>query len=160
MTQPITANERIGTYVMDHTERGECRCGQCIDRGDAPDPTGHSVDLIFFPVSARNEPDADTFRRLTREHKGEFTDVDPFDGQGHGYIALGAWIGDQGLAMQYMGLGALLGVFELIVPPAKLPHEIRLRLTSLMCVRVKPAMGLDTLDTPESSERPLANEQN
>lgn len=152
MSNPITANERIGNYVMDHTARGECRCGRCIDRGDAPDPTGHSVDLIFFPVSARNEPDAETFRRLTREHKGEFVDMDPFDGQGHGYIELGAWIGDQGLAMQYMGLGALLDVFELIAPPARLPQEQRMNLTYLMCVRAKPAMGLET---PESSERPF-----
>ena len=31
-------------------------------------------------------------------------------------MELGGWIGDQGIAMQYMGLGVLLGVFNLLSP--------------------------------------------
>jgi len=80
-------------YVLRHTERGECNCGRCLDRGDKPDPDGHTVDLGFFKVAAN-----------------------PLDGGEHNYMQLGGWIGDQGLAMQYMGLGVLLGVFKLLSP--------------------------------------------
>jgi hypothetical protein len=41
---------------------------------------------------------------------------DPLDGEEHNYLELGGWIGDQGLALQYMGLGVLLGVFKLLSP--------------------------------------------
>ena len=108
-------------YVIDHTERGECRCGKCFDRGDNPDPTGHSVDLVFFPIAAKNSPSALTFRELVGEHKGCYGDVDPLDGEEHTYLELGGWIGDQGLAMQFMGLGTLLGVFDLMTPKNMLP---------------------------------------
>lgn len=103
-------------YVINHTERGECNCGQCADRGDNPDPDGHTVDLGFFKLAAKNNPDKDTFIRLSEEHHGEFTSCIPTDGGEHNYLELGGWIGDQGLAMQYMGLGVLLGVFNLISP--------------------------------------------
>lgn len=106
----------LNQYVADHTERGECRCGQCCDRGDAPDPTGHTADLIFFPVSRRLQPTREEFERLTREHCGEFGDCDPLDGREHSYLELGGWLGDQGAALRYMGLGALLGVFRLMTP--------------------------------------------
>jgi hypothetical protein len=104
-------------YVLKHTERGECNCGQCSDRGDKPDPDGHTVDLGFFKVAAKDNPNDGTFISLTRKHQGEFGDCNPLDGCEHSYIELGGWIGDQGLAMQYMGLGVLLGVFKLL-PPA------------------------------------------
>ena len=44
--------ESLIDYVLKHTERGECNCGQCLDRGDKPDPVGHTVDLGFFKVAA------------------------------------------------------------------------------------------------------------
>lgn len=103
-------------YVLRHTERGECKCGQCLDRGDNPDPDGHTVDLGFFKVAAKDNPDKETFLRLTSEHLGEFGHCDPFDGSEHNYMELGGWIGDQGIAMQYMGLGVLLGIFNLLSP--------------------------------------------
>ena len=53
---------------------------------------------------------------LTQKHRGEFGDCDPMDGGEHNYMELGGWIGDQGIAMQYMGLGVLLGVFNLLSP--------------------------------------------
>jgi hypothetical protein len=104
-------------YVYEHTRRGECQCGGCIDKGDSPDPVGHTINLGFFKVSAE-EGDAETFTRLSKAHHGEHCEVDPFDGTDHSYLELGAWIGDQGLAMQYMGLGVLLGIFKLIDPSA------------------------------------------
>lgn len=107
-------------YVLQHTQRGECRCGKCIDahEGPEPKPTDHTVDMLFFRVSV--SPDSDTnafdFAILTANHHGEFADLNPFDGKEHCYLELGAWIGDQGIAMQYMALGVRLGVFRLLSP--------------------------------------------
>lgn len=106
----------LADYVINHIERGECNCGQCADRGDKPDPEGHTVDLGFFKVAVKNNPNKETFLRLTKEHRGVFCDCNPPDGGEHSYLELGGWIGDQGLAMQYMGLGVLLGVFTLLSP--------------------------------------------
>jgi hypothetical protein len=111
----------IHDYVVAHTARGECRCGKCVDRGNRPDPEGHTADLFFFPVAAVAAPDADRFRTLTREHPGDYVSFDPFDGKEHSFIELGGWIGDQGLALQYMGLGVLLGVFALLTPKTMMP---------------------------------------
>lgn len=119
----------LADYVVQHTERGACQCGKCFDAPDDPaahQPGGHTADLYFFQVAKRGEPDAERFRELLREHRGVFCECDPTDGQEHGYMELGGWIGDQGLAMQMMGLGALLGVWRLITPKLlPLPKEIQ-----------------------------------
>lgn len=122
-------------YVMAKSTRGECQCGECFDRGEKPDPTGHTADLMFFKVGVAGKPDADTFRRLTAEHVGAFGSVDPFDGDEHGFMELGGWIGDQGLAMQYMGLGTVLGVFKLLSPKTMLGDLIPAELQMTMAQR-------------------------
>lgn len=78
----------------------------------------HTVDLVFFKVAndPNNPADAETLRTLIKEHRGEFNDVDLFDGNKHNYMEVGGWIGDQGLALQLMGLGAILGLWKLITP--------------------------------------------
>jgi len=108
--------EHLAEFVIGNTERGECKCGQCIDVGSKPDPQGHTVDMVFFKVVKKNGATADEFKRLTAEHKGHYGDVNPLDGKEHNYMELGGWIGDQGLAMQYMALGVLLGEFALLSP--------------------------------------------
>lgn len=108
--------ENLAQFVMSNTERGECKCGQCIDAGSKPDPQGHTVDMVFFKVAKKNGATAEAFRKLTAEHKGHYGDVNPFDGKEHNFMELGGWIGDQGLAMQYMGLGVSLGLFKLLSP--------------------------------------------
>lgn len=121
----MSATATIGRYVADHTERGECKCGRCADVGQKPDPSGpHTVDMIFFKAAKKGESTAEEFERLTREHRGEFADCDPFDGEEHGFIELGAWIGDQGMALLYMALGSLLGIFDLLTPRTMLPAGI------------------------------------
>jgi len=105
-------------YVLAHTDRGECQCGKCVDSQGTRQPEGHTVDMVFFKIAAKDNPDKAEFLRLTQEHQGEFGDVDPLDGKEHSYLELGGWIGDQGIAMQYMALGVLLGVFNLISPAA------------------------------------------
>jgi hypothetical protein len=109
-------------YVYAKTDRGECKCGRCVDMGNKPDPT-HAADIFFFKVAAQGDPNLEEFSRLTKEFKGVFGDCNPFDGKEHGYIELGAWIGDQQLALRYMGLGVLLGAFELMTPVTMLNLE-------------------------------------
>ena len=43
-------------------------------------------------------------------------DIDVFDGAEHNYIDIGAWIGDQSAALAFMGMGNLLGLWELTTP--------------------------------------------
>lgn len=136
---------KLPDYVSAHTTRGECQCGKCCDRGAAPDPTGHSVDTTFFKVAAtkdadQNSPTKAMFLGLTKAHHGEFAECDPLDGNEHGYIELGAWIGDQGLALQYMALGALLGVFRLMSPDTMMPSmptDLKMRMAESGLVTVK-----------------------
>ena len=107
-------------YVRKHTRRGECQCGLCIDKGNRLDPKGHTADLIFFKVVAKDhsgkKPDGATLKKLAKSYRGTFAHCDPFDGKEHNFMELGAWIGDQGLAMQFMGLASLLGLCKLLTP--------------------------------------------
>lgn len=107
----------LAEYVKSHAVRGTCCCGQCADHpGTDEQPKGHTADLVFFQVANRGG-NADELRALVEAVKdGEFCSVDVFDGNDHGYMELGAWIGDQGLAMMLMGLGSVLGIWKLITP--------------------------------------------
>ena len=118
-------------YVLRCTERGECQCGRCVDKGDQPDPVGHTVDLEFLKVSMvpLTFPTAEELRGLVKAHQGEFNQMDPYDGQEHGYMEIGGWIGDQGLALQFMALSELLGIGDVLTPTKilgpKIPVELR-----------------------------------
>ena len=131
-------------FVIASTVRGECQCGKCFDKGDRPDPTGHTVDTVFFKVALRDTPARADFEALTRAHHSEWCTVNPFDGAEHNYLELGGWIGDQGLALQYMALGALVGAFELMTPLNMLPGlsaEQAARLAGMGMVTVKAAQA-------------------
>lgn len=112
--------DAVRDYVRQHTERGACRCGKC----DAPsDPESHqpdnphTVSVFFFDVAKRGEPAAEELRELVANaHDGSFNTVDPLDGAEHGYMELGGWIGDQGLAMQFMALCELVGLGKVMQP--------------------------------------------
>ena len=110
--------QELREFVMTHAERGTCRCGKCVDHpGKDQQPEGHTVDMVFFEVSAKNEPNAERLRELITKNKhGDFCDLDPWDGKEHSYIEVGGWIGDQGLALMLMGLGAVLGLWPLFTP--------------------------------------------
>lgn len=99
-------------YVLAHTQRNECHC--CHEHVD-PLSAKDKVDMFFFEVTATNDPDADTLKRLIAEHKGEFGDMNPLEGE-HSYIEVGGYIGDQGIGMQFMALGKLLGLWEVATP--------------------------------------------
>lgn len=135
-------------YVLAHTVRGECQCGKCADKGDAPDPVGHTADMVFFKVATTGGPTAEEFRRLTDAHHGVFVPCDPFDGGEHSYIELGGWIGDQGVALQYMALGVLLGVFRSLTPRTmfggRMPDDMVLRMAEggFLSVQAQPEQAV------------------
>lgn len=121
--------QQLRDYVAAHTARTACRCGKCLTDGPGK-LEGHTADLVFFEVSAAGDPDADELRRLVRGARhGEFIDLEPLDGNEHSYLEIGSWIGDQGLAMQLMGLGTILGLWNLMTPkmlglPAELVQQM------------------------------------
>jgi hypothetical protein len=133
----------LGRYVSEHTVRGTCRCGKCADHpGVDSQPTGHTADVFFFEVSATGEPTAEELRRLVESaRQGEFAECDPFDGNEHSYIELGGWIGAQGLAMQFMGLCAVLGLADVLTPKMLpgLPDDLMAMMAGSGMVSMKSA---------------------
>lgn len=115
-------SDKLINYVLAHSERGACRCGKCFDAtpGD-PQPIGHTVDMYFFDVRIINVPTPRGLTEAIEAHKGSFNEMDPFDGEEHGYIEVGGWLGDQGIALQFMGLGALLGMWKVLQPRNMIP---------------------------------------
>jgi hypothetical protein len=110
--------QALAKYVMEHADRGTCRCGKCMDHpGVDSQPIGHTADVVFFDVS-QHDANADELRTLIVDSKeGEFgMTVNPFDGNEHNYMELGGWIGDQGLALMLMGIGKILGLWSLLTP--------------------------------------------
>ncbi len=102
----------LARYIVEHTERGECQCGQCFDKGPDRDAPPHSVDVYFFWVSAKNGPTKETLLALL---ESEYPDLDRLRA-GPSYIELDAAIGDQQLALRLIGLGKLVGLWDAITP--------------------------------------------
>lgn len=142
---------QMAKYVQQYTERGECRCGSCADVGTRPDPVGqpvasppeervsdilsgnnHTADVIFFKVAILPGATAEEFKKLTKAETGAFQSVNVLDGEEHSYLELGAWIGDQGMALRYMALGSLLGVFDLLTPKSVLGKHIDDQMAMMM----------------------------
>ena len=101
---------RLYEFVNTYSVRGACMCGKCVDALENPgahQPDGHTVDLTFFKVGLNGKPDAEQFRKLARPH---------IPIRETSYITLGAEVGDQGFALQLMGLGHLLGVWRALSP--------------------------------------------
>lgn len=132
----------VADYVIAHSERGTCRCGRCADHpGIDKQPAGHTADVVFFNVCAVEEPDANTFRLIIEGAKqGEFNDLDPWDGKEHGYMEVGGWIGDQGLALQFIGLGSLLSLWPLMTPKMLpgLPDDLVMQMAGMGMVTIMP----------------------
>ena len=123
--QEKTPIQQLASYVIKHAVRGTCRCGKCSDHSGVDSQTqGHTADTVFFLVS-NDGGTAEELRALVEKAtSGEFgNDVSVFDGNEHGYLELGAWIGDQGLSLMLMGLGDVLGLWHLLTPKNVLDLE-------------------------------------
>lgn len=106
-------------FTLDNAVRGACTCGQCLDAPNKPEekqPGGHTVDLTFFKVAAR---DPDLGPELKRLVEAEFPKY--LDGQEHNYIEVGGDVGDQGIALMLIGLGDVLGVWKALSPAILIP---------------------------------------
>lgn len=115
----IVQEDFLIKYIYEHTERGVCMCGKCADNllhTEELQPKGHTSNVEFFKVSLKNNPSSDILKKFIISHKGEFCDVDIFDGKEHNFLEIGGWIGDQGNALVLMGMGELLGLWKLITP--------------------------------------------
>lgn len=114
--------QELREFVLRHAERGTCRCGLCVDHpGEDKQPEGHTVDMVFFEVSLKDAEEPEKLREQLRElvaaaKAGEFCDLDLLNASEHSYLQVGAWIGDQGLALMLMGLGHLLGLWQVMTP--------------------------------------------
>lgn len=113
----MSAINDLAKYVQQHANRGTCRCGKCADHpGTDQQPDGHTADVVFFQVSSQGAEPERLRSLVAAAHKGHYGDVDCLDGQEHSYLELGGWIGDQGLALKLMGLGSVLGLWQLLTP--------------------------------------------
>jgi hypothetical protein len=80
-------------------------------------PPASCADMCFFKVVLRGGPSAATLARLVREHRpAEVGAVNIFDHCEHGYLELRAWLGSEELALRLMGMGSLLGLWQLLTP--------------------------------------------
>jgi hypothetical protein len=104
--------KELTDYIFEHTARGECQCGKCVDKGPDRAAPAHSVDLHFFWVSAQNDPTADELWALLAQVPEVINQLR----FGADYIWLGATLGSQEAALMLLGLGKLVGLWEVITP--------------------------------------------
>ena len=94
-------------YVRDHTS-----CSPVGWRVSEPSRWGP------FPVSivqtAETEPRKDKFLELVRADPAMVSSINLLDGEEHGLAELERWLPGKRLPLKFVGLGAYLGVFELV----------------------------------------------
>ncbi len=108
--------DELAEYVEKHTTP----VSRSVDNDNS------AVDVGFFKVLIDEKADTETFRSLIKSSlKGEFDVViDPLDGDEHRYIELGAWIGDQELAMRFMALTSHFKMAQLLTPKVMMGQNI------------------------------------
>lgn len=129
--------ELLNEFVMKHCERGACTCGKCIDAPKNPEenqPSGHTEDLVFFKVKILGEPDKNQFLNLIKNEHPQW-----LDGEEHSYLEMGGDVGDQGLALMTMGLGKLIGAWELSTPNmiSSISDELRKQMAGAGMITIK-----------------------
>jgi len=94
----------LAQYVRDNTST-------------VPAGTGNNaVNVVFFDVEVSEKANRDTLRDLVNKHQGVHNDVAMFDSNEHSYIELGGWVGDQGIALALIGMGAHFELWKLLSP--------------------------------------------
>jgi hypothetical protein len=97
--------ENIAGYLLDHTTRNESRWRRADDAKRGP-----------YLVSAIHGPRKDVFLRLIRLQTQSSSGCNPLDRRAHGLDEIARWIGNRALAIRFIGLGVILGAFELATP--------------------------------------------
>lgn len=123
-------------YIADNVNRGPCTCGRCIDGiggAENKQPDGHTADLIFFKVSTSNGANKSHLKKLINK-----TFPKLLDGEEHSYLEIGGDIGDQGMALSLMGIGKLLGLWELLTPKSMgMPEELISQMAGMGMITIK-----------------------
>ncbi len=121
----------LAKYVIENCIRGSCTCGRCTDSPAKKfQPDGHTADVQFFKVALKNSMSTDVdretikknFIQLIKNHKGIYKDIDLFDGNEYNFVDIGAWVGNQGIALELMGMGELLGMWKVVTPDRLAPE--------------------------------------
>jgi hypothetical protein len=94
--------ENIAGYVYDHTRCDARRWRQLAAELQGP----YFVWLV-------NEPQRDEFLKFVRSYVQKRAWFDPLDGQVHGIEDVTRWIGIRELALRFIALGFILGIFQL-----------------------------------------------
>jgi len=102
----------IAGYVFDHTTCDARRWQQLEAGQQGP-----------YLVSMVNGPHRDEFLRFARTHVEKNPCCDPLDGRAHDLTEVTRWIGIRELALRFIGLGVILGVFELVQPWVRREQE-------------------------------------
>jgi hypothetical protein len=97
--------QTIAGYVLDHTIRDKARWHSLPADERGP-----------YLVSALHDPRKTEFLRLIRLHGEKSPGCNPLDGREHSLSEIARWIGITALAVRFVGLGVILGVFELTSP--------------------------------------------
>ena len=74
-------------------------------------------------MSTAHSPRTAEFLRFVRLHADKNPCCDPLDGQVHNLKEVTRWIGIRELALRFIGLGVILGVFELVQPWVRREQE-------------------------------------
>lgn len=93
-------------FVLTHTEKVTLGMADTYD-----------VDMVFFGINVICDPDRDKLLELIPYH-GTFGNapIKLNDGGVHNFIEVGAWLGDQDMALRLMALGAHLGLWRIVSP--------------------------------------------
>lgn len=100
------AMEKLLNYVDAHAE---------VSRS----PLDGYEDVAFLHVRASSGANAVEFRALL-DAEIATRGMNLFDHEEHSFIQIGAVVGDQGFALKIMGLGASLGLWQLLTPKSVL----------------------------------------
>lgn len=104
----------LGQFVQENAIRGACQCGECVDAPENPaehQPSGHTVNLTFFEVAAKDPTKGPEMLTIVQDEFPEW-----LDGSDHSYLQVGGDLGDQGLGLMCIGLGDVLGIWKAFSP--------------------------------------------
>lgn len=121
--------EELREYVLSHT---------VTDVQNEKFPAESAVDMVFMKVAPVNSPDVEVFRSLIEQSvDGVFIPLDLLTAPEASYIVVGAWIGDQCVAMRFMALGASLGLWSILSGASfGMPADLTLQLAGQGCLSI------------------------
>jgi hypothetical protein len=136
-------------FIEKNATRGACMCGKCADAPSDSEKyqpvSDHTADVQFFKVALRDQTVdktklRDRLRDILSNHVGEFSEVNLLDGEEHNFMEIGGYVGDQGLALTLMGLGDLIGMWELLTPNKllpSLPNDLKMQMAGQGMVTIR-----------------------